>query len=204
MNGILLSQSVRGPLAAILGLLLAFPPSVFGQSAEAATTAPPQEVQVRSKYSEADFAKLRERIESTPLERMDINFFKEIYRYGHAPDMLKSILSRPELREKSLRLAELRKFYDWSIQAQFARKNFVVIENTNQGKSNGARSDLDATGNILDFDPAKGEWGLRKRVAELIQFQKEQYGKDGLTPDGTDVTIFNGDVFLPDSRDARM
>ena len=158
----------------------------------------------RSKYSETAYATLKDLVDRTPLEEMDLSFFKKVYRFDHAPDMLKFLLSRPEYQAKSQRLAELRKFYDWTIQGEFARKNFLTIENTNQGKSNGARSDLDATANVLDFDPASGKWALRQRVGELIEYQKAQYAKEGLTPDGVDVTLFNGDVFMPDWRNARM
>lgn len=200
---------LRGPLTGVLSVVLALPPEAGlaqapARATQSAATAPAEDL--HSKYSEADYVKLKELIGNTEPKQMDLKFFKEVYRYKHAPDMLKFIFGGidQELQAKSKRLAELRKFYDWSIQADFARKNFITIENTNQGKSNGVRSDLDATANILDFDAAKGDWVLRHKVKDLIEFQKQQYAGDGLTPDGTDVTLFDGDVFLPDWRDVRV
>src|SRR5881227_1699745 len=96
--------------SAAVGLLLILLPS----SARPQASSPEQ---IHSKYSESDYAELKAMIESVDLEHMDLDFFKKAYRYDHAPEMMKSIFSNPKLENKSNRLAELRKFYDWSIQA---------------------------------------------------------------------------------------
>src|SRR5262249_34107453 len=90
-------------------------------------------------------------------------------------------------------------------QADYARQNNITIENTNQGKDNGVRSDLDATANLLEKpDNGSGKMILKSGVADLIAFQKVRYAADGLNPDNVDVTLFNGDTWLPDWRDSRM
>jgi hypothetical protein len=188
-------------ISQVLGPGLARAQTTAASSGPSATAQPlPQ-----SKYSSQQFQSLKDLIERTPLERMNLDFFKQVYRHEHAPDMLKLIFGTPELGAKSNRLANLRKFYDWHAQALYARDRFLTIENTNQGKSNGARSDLDATANILDFDVARGEWVVREgAVKALVEHQREIYRKDGLSPENVDVTLFNGDNWLPDWRDARL
>ena len=87
----------------------------------------------KPKYTAQAYESLKSLIETTPLESMDLKFFTEVYGRQHAPDMLKRIFGSPELEAKSSRLGELRKFHDWSIQADWARQNHAIIENTNQG-----------------------------------------------------------------------
>ncbi len=158
-------------------------------------------------YTEQEFLELTKLINETPFERMDIEFFKKVYRFKHAPDMLKLIMGKTTdgIPEKNRRLGNLRKWYDWNFnQGKYARDNHITIENTNQGKDNGARSDLDATANILDKDNA-GNLNIRdKAVGGLIKHQSDIYKADQLTPDNVDVTIFNGDTWLPDFSDSRM
>lgn len=158
-------------------------------------------------YTEQEFQELSKLINETALEKMDIDFFKKVYRFKHAPDMLKLIMGKTSdgIPEKNRRLGNLRKWYDWFYnQGKYARENFITIENTNQGKDNGARSDLDATANILDKDNT-GNLSIRdKAVAGLIEHQAQVYGGDQLTPENVDVTIFNGDTWLPDWSDSRM
>jgi Mg-chelatase subunit ChlD len=158
-------------------------------------------------YTEQEFQELSKLIHETPFEQMNIEFFKKVYRFKHAPDMLKLIMGKTTdgIPEKNRRLGNLRKWYDWNFnQGKYARENHVTIENTNQGKDNGARSDLDATANILDKDNA-GNLNIRdKAVGGLIKHQSDMYKTDGLTPENVDVTIFNGDTWLPDFSDSRM
>ena len=152
----------------------------------------------------AESERLYRRIADTPLEQIDLEFFKSLYRdFDDLPSQLKTLLGREEAQipEKNKHLGELRKFYDWSIQAEYARDNHVVIENTNQGKDNGARSDLDATGSVLDFETHR----LRdEAVRDLIKYQNRRYSEDGLSTKNVDVALFNGDAWLPDWRDHRL
>jgi hypothetical protein len=201
----ILRRSVCGPLVAVLSIAFGLPPqAALGQAPEAmAVPAPAPVEEIHSKYSEQKYAELKQLIDTTELKDMDTAFFKKAYSFDHAPDMMKLIFSDLKLGLKSNRLAELRKFYDWSIQGQFARDHFVVIENTNQGKANGARSDLDATVSIVTQD-ANGKWGFTGEVEKLIEYQKQQYAKDGLKPEGVDVSLFNGENFFADVRDSRL
>lgn len=187
-------QFGRALTATVLSVLLAAPANLgAAQAAE------------KPKFTAEAYESLKSLIKTTPLESMDLDFFKQVYGRPQAPGMLKLIFGAPELEPQSKRLAALRQFYDWTVQAEWARDNHAIIENTNAGKDNGARSDLDATANVLEFDPASGDWVIReKTVASLIEHQKKRYSADHLTPEGVDVTLFNGDVWLPDWRDARM
>ena len=163
----------------------------------------------------ARYAQLQELIRTTPVESFNLDFFKKVYQdytgsgdTAGAPEMLKTILGETghDIPEKSKRLGELRKFYDWSIQAEYAREKNVIIENTNQGKDNGGRSDLDATGNVLELDAA-GEARLREQaVRDLQDFHGRRYRADGFRngSETVDVSLFNGDAWLPDFRDGRL
>ena len=208
MRGFIQKACFRSRLLALnLGILQVLAPGLARAQTTAASSSPTATAQPlpESKYSSQQFQSLKDLIERTPLERMDLDFFKQVYRHEHAPDMLKLIFGTPGLEAKSNRLANLRKFYDWNAQALYARDRFLTIENTNQGKSNGARSDLDATANILDFDVARAEWVVREgAVKALVEHHRENYRKDGLSPENVDVTLFNGDNWLPDWRDARL
>jgi hypothetical protein len=167
------------------------------------------------KVDAARYAALQERIRSTPVESFNLDFFKSVYQEfagsgdtAGAPEMLKTILGEGghDIPEKSKRLGELRKYYDWSIQAEYARDRNVIVENTNQGKDNGGRSDLDATGNVLELDAA-GEARLRDQaVRDLQRYHDQRYRADGFRngSETVDVSLFNGDAWLPDFRDVRL
>ncbi len=185
---------LRGPLAALLAVVLVVPPPT--------TLAAPAQ-QVHSKYSESNYAALEKLITTTPVERMDLEFLKKIYRFENAKDMLKLMLSRSDLRAQSEHLANVRKNYIWKILAEYARKYYTVLELTNQGKSIGLTSDYDVTGNILEYN-AEGELVLRDGVNDVIKYLVTRLKDDFLSPDALDITLFNGDVFLPDPRDERL
>jgi hypothetical protein len=158
-------------------------------------------------YSDPGMAELFKLINETPLKKMDLEFFKKVYKFEHAPEKLKLIFGITDgpFPDKNRRLGNLRKWYDWNVQGEFARDSFCRVENTNQGKDNGARSDFDATANILSFDAESGKWNLKdKAVRELITFQEQRYNQDGLSPEMVDVTLFNGEIWMPDWRDSRM
>jgi Mg-chelatase subunit ChlD len=171
------------------------------------TTQPPEGVISGEPDFDPETKKLYEMIRDTDLKAMDIEFFKKVYATPEAPNKLKKIfaLTTEPFPQKNRRLSELRKWYDWTIQADYARQNNITIENTNQGKDNGVRSDLDATANLLEKpEKGSGKMILKSGVADLIAFQKVRYAADGLNPDNVDVTLFNGDTWLPDWRDSRM
>ncbi|MFN7949667.1 MAG: vWA domain-containing protein [Blastocatellia bacterium] len=151
---------------------------------------------------------LYEMIRDTPLAQMDLEFFKKVYATPEATRRLKEIFGMPEdpFPEKNRRLSRLRIYYELLGQAEYARNKNLSIENTNQGKQNGVRSDLDLTSNLLVFDFSTGKWRMTGGgVEQLRQHQQQRYQRDGLTsPEKVDVNIYNGDNWLPDWRNSRQ
>src|SRR5690242_4185262 len=155
--------------------------------------------------SPALYEKLRQKIVTTDISKMDADFLKEIYKgYSGAKFMLKSILADPQLDEKNQKLGRGRRALDLQFWADIARQKGITIELTNSGKTNGHRSDLDETGWAL-VGP-NGELVKRGRLFdELKQMHDNHFSREyGITPEQADVTVMDGDIFLPDYRSVHM
>ncbi|MFZ5484385.1 MAG: PASTA domain-containing protein [Pseudomonadota bacterium] len=141
-------------------------------------------------------------IRETPLESMDeIWLLDRVYRPHAAPQRyLKQILGAPELATKNARMARLRQAYDLAFWIDLARRRGWVIELTNQGKSREHLSDLDQTGWII----AGPEANRPKNFAEVEHLWAEYHRGHGIQPGQPDMTLFNGDQFLPDAKNARQ
>jgi hypothetical protein len=144
---------------------------------------------------------LKQKIESTDPSKMDEAFLKEIYKgYSGAKYMLKGILADPKLAAQNEKLGRLRRALDLKFWAHVAKQKGITIELTNQGKQDGHRSDLDETGwAVVGPD---GELVKRGRpFNELRRMHEDYFGKEyGIAPEQADVTVMDGDIFLPDYR----
>ncbi|HWR59557.1 MAG TPA: hypothetical protein VN328_11780, partial [Thermodesulfovibrionales bacterium] len=145
-------------------------------------------------------------IRDTPAESMSIEWLtREVYqKYPEPQKMLKKILGQPGMEAKNQRMARLRQAIDLGFWIHLAKVKGWTPELTNQGKANGHRSDHDQTGWIL-VGP-EGEKINRQRAFSEVQEMHTDWlrGKHGITPGKPDMTIFNGDVFLPDWTNAKM
>lgn len=163
-----------------------------------ASTKPPS-------FSAQEYAALKEKITSTPVEKIDAGFLREIYRgFPGAKYILKEILADPSLAAKNARMGRVRRSLDLQFWGRMARLKGITIELTDQGKADGHRSDLDETGWAL-VGP-KGELMQRGRpFDELRRMHEDYFAKEhGIAPEQADITVMDGDIFLPDYRSAHM
>lgn len=149
-----------------------------------------------------DYAALDSLVRNTPMEQMDETWLLDrVYRpYDNPQKNLKRILGAADLAAKNEKMARLRQAYDLGFWFWLAREKGWVIELTNQGKANGHRSDLDQTGWVI----AGPEANRPKNFAEVQRLWDEYHGKHGIKPGQPDMTLFNGDQFLPDWKNARL
>ena len=167
-----------------------------------AAPAPASESKTSSAQADASYVTLDTAVRDTPIEAMNEAWIIErIYRVAPEPQKyLKLILGAPELAAKNQRMARLRQAYDLRFWFDQAKERGWMIELTNQGKANGHRSDHDQTGWIIAGPAAN-------KPENFTQVQKlwEAYHQNkGVKPAQPDMSLFNGDQFLPDPKNARL
>jgi antitoxin component YwqK of YwqJK toxin-antitoxin module len=109
----------------------------------------------------------------------------------------KKVCSLVQFRQHSLALAELRWRMIVDLWAEVAQDHGVRIELIDSGKRNAYRSDID----ITIYSPPEGRG--RTSIAALIQDFTQRFADAcGYGPGNIDVTIHDGDVFIPDIRSA--
>lgn len=151
---------------------------------------------------DATYVALEKVIRDTPVEAMNEAWIIDrIYKAAPEPQKyLKLILGAPDLADKNERMARLRQAYDLRFWFDQARTRGWMIELTNQGKANGHRSDHDQTGWII-AGPAANK---PKNFAEVQRLWEDYHQGKGVKPAQPDMSLFNGDQFLPDPKNARL
>ncbi|MBM4182198.1 MAG: PASTA domain-containing protein [Betaproteobacteria bacterium] len=151
---------------------------------------------------DATYVALEKTIRETPIEAMNEAWIIDrIYKATPEPQKyLKLILGDPDLAAKNERMARLRQAYDLRFWFEQARTRGWMIELTNQGKANGHRSDHDQTGWII-AGPAANK---PKNFAEVQRLWESYHEGKGVKPAQPDMSLFNGDQFLPDPKNARL
>lgn len=107
----------------------------------------------------------------------------------------KKVCAKKEFLSHSKALAELRWKMFVDIWAEVARDNAVPIEIIDSGKRNAYGSDIDAT--IYSPPDKRGTLSIATLIADAEQRFKDRYGYE---PAALDMTIHNGDLFMPDPR----
>lgn len=151
---------------------------------------------------DATYVALEKAIRDTPIEAMNEAWLIDrIYTAAPEPQKyVKLILGAPDLAAKNERMARLRQAYDLRFWFEQARTRGWMIELTNQGKANGHRSDHDQTGWII-AGPAANK---PKNFAEVQRLWEAYHQGKGVKPAQPDMSLFNGDQFLPDPKNARL
>lgn len=150
------------------------------------------------------YESLKTLIAETPLEQITQDWLiNRVYR-AH-PDRqvrLKKILGGkdPMLQAKSAKMARIRMAIGIEFLGQVARNKGWAMEVTNQGKTIGHASDWDITawisGGLAE--------GRRGHFEDVVAMWHEHLGRLGIVEGMPDVTMFNGDEFLPDWSNSRM
>ena len=143
---------------------------------------------------------IREKIEGRAADKMDVKFMIEVYKMDPgAAKLVGQIMADPGLSDKNMKMGELRKQMDLMVWKEILREHGIHVEITNQGKSNGIRSDLDYT--LYYVAEAAG-----LSIEQLI----EEHGKtwdrlhEQLSPDQVEIKVMNGDEFYPDWRNESL
>jgi len=191
----MISGGMTGKLAVrvfalLAAALLALSPASSAGSGTSATQA------------DATYVALEKAIRDTPIEAMNEPWIIDrVYTVASDPQKyVKLILGAPDLAAKNERMARLRQAYDLRFWFEMARTKGWMIELTNQGKANGHRSDLDQTGWII-AGPAANK---PANFAEVQRLWDKYHADKGVKPAQPDMTLFNGDQFLPDPKNAKL
>lgn len=139
--------------------------------------------------------RIRDKIAKTPADQMDIEFMKELYQIDpKAAKVAGQVLADPSLFAQNEKMGQLRKQMDLLVWKKILAPRGIQVEITNQGKSNGARSDLDYTLYYL-----AEEAGIS--IADLIgEHAKTWKSLHQLAPEQLEIKVMNGDEFYPDWR----
>lgn len=167
----------------------------------AAVTWQAVDVTARELVVDRDYARLEKLVRDTPIKNMNEAWLvDEVYKGFDNPQAhLKQILGDTDLQAKNTHMARLRQAIDLKFWSSVVQEKGWVIELTNQGKTKGHRSDLDQTGWVIAGPEAN-------RPANFEQVQamwQDHFGKLGIDPSKPDMTIFNGDQFMPDWANAK-
>ena len=134
------------------------------------------------------------------LAEIDAGFMTKLYQmHPDAATIVGQIIAEnPGLTDKSQRMAQVRKQMDLMVWKDILSRKNIKIELTNQGKSNGVRSDLDYTLYHIARE-------ANIPIAELItEHGKVWKAMHGLTPDQVEITVMNGDHFYQDWRNEHL
>lgn len=131
----------------------------------------------------------------TDVSKIDAAFMADLYNsHEQASSVIGDILGESGNAARNAKMGEVRRQMDLEVWKAILKEKPLRVETTNQGKSNGARSDLDYT---LYF--VAEESGLS--VQELIDLHTQKW-KDihKIDPGKLEIKVMNGDQFYPDWR----
>ncbi len=187
-------RKARWPRAFLIASLLAV--GVFASLGPAA-----HGVAARELVADQEYVRLEKLVRDTPVERMNEAWLiDQVYGAFKSPQpYLKQILGDSSLQAKNGHMARLRQAIDLKFWSRVAKEKGWVIELTNQGKSKGHRSDLDQTGWIV----AGPEANRPANFEEVQGLWEKHFDAIGIDPSKPDMTIFNGDQFMPDWANAK-
>lgn len=166
---------------------------------EAAAPAAPEQAKPVDPPPPEVVQQIEDRITQTPAERMDAAFMRELYQVDpRAAEVVGDFMAQPDLAEKSEKMAQVRKTMDLQVWKEILKQRGIEVEITNQGKSNGVRSDLDYT-----------LYYLAEEAGVSIKDLIDEHGKTWqslhqLTPGQLEIKVMNGDEFYPDWRNEAL
>ncbi|NOT09915.1 MAG: hypothetical protein HOP28_17110, partial [Gemmatimonadales bacterium] len=161
-----------------------------------AAEAPKAEPPPASSVVDAVEAKLKSRTAA----QMDVPFMIELYKLDpKAAKVVGTLMAKGEFAAVNTRLGELRKQMDLMVWKDLLKNGKVNVEITNQGKSNGIRSDLDYT--LYYLAEASG-LTIEQMITEHTKAWQRIH--QGMTPEQVEIKVMNGDEFYPDWRNETL
>ncbi len=152
--------------------------------------------------ADATYGRLDALIRETPVERMDKAWLSSRV-YQQFPDTqryLKKLMKDPALAAKSQKMARLRMAANLRALAKVVRDLGITLEITDSGRMRGITSDLDQTVWVIGEVPG----GKRPSFEEIERRWKAALQEEGVDPARADMTLFDGDMFLPDVSNAKI
>ncbi len=143
---------------------------------------------------------IREKIKGKTAAQMDVAFMIEVYKTDPtAAKVVGQIMADPNLGEKNAKMGQLRKQMDLMVWKQILQAHGIKVEITNQGKSNGIRSDLDYT---LYYLAEEAGIKIEDLIAEHTKTWEALH--QGINPEQVEIKVMNGDEFYPDWRNESL
>ena len=152
----------------------------------------PKQVEPPSKEVQA---KIRQAITNTEIGNMTIEWMRGIYQMDPgAAKLVGQLMAEPGFSDKNIKMGMLRKDMDLMVWKELLKEHNIKVEITNQGKSNGIKSDLDYTLYYL-----AEEAGIS--IEELIEKHTQTWQRlHQISPEAVEIKVMNGDEFYPDWR----
>ena len=143
---------------------------------------------------------IREKINGKTAAQMDVAFMIDVYKTDpSAAKLVGQIMADPALFDKNVKMGHLRKQMDLMVWKKILQARGIKVETTNQGKSNGIRSDLDYT--LYYLAEAAGI-----TIEDLIKEHTTTWEAthQGINPEHVEIKVMNGDEFYPDWRNENL
>jgi Mg-chelatase subunit ChlD len=171
-------------------------PEAPPREAEPAAVKPEKQAAIESLLRSFDLQKLTQDRDAGNFEVFKNELFNP--KSGDATDTArawKKVCSKSEFHAHSQLLADMRWKMFVDIWATVAQENGFPIELIDSGKRNAYSSDIDVTAYVPP--DKRGDVSMADIIAEVEGRFASKYG---YKPDALDITIHDGDVFLPDAR----
>ena len=152
--------------------------------------------------ADATYRQLETVIRATPAEQMDGAWLSSrVYQpFPKTQTYLKKLMKEPSLAAKSQKMARLRMAANLRALSKVVRDLGITLEITDSGRMRGITSDLDQTVWVIGEVPG----GKRPSFEEIERRWKAALQEEGVDPARADMTLFDGDMFLPDVTNAKI
>jgi len=144
--------------------------------------------------------KVHDAIANTAIKDMTVEWMRSIYKMDPAAAKLvgQIMADNPAFADKNVKMGMVRKEMDLMVWKELLKEHNIRVEITNQGKSNGIKSDLDYTLYYL-----AEEAGIS--IADLITEHGEKWQQlHQISPEQVEIKVMNGDEFYPDWRNEAL
>lgn len=142
---------------------------------------------------------IRKQLAALKPEQIDAAVVKRLYALDpKAAKAIAEAVSKGGLDAHNMKIGQVRKQLDLEVWKKILSEHNIQVETTNQGKNNGARSDLDYT---LYFVAEEAGVTIKDLIAEHTATWKALHQLD---PAQVEIKVMNGDEFYPDWRNEAL
>ena len=145
---------------------------------------------------------IEELIKTTDVKDMTVEWMRSLYKtHPESAKLVGQVMASPGYADKNYQMGQLRKQMDLMVWKEVLKRHNIWVEITNQGKSNGIKSDLDYT---LYYLAEEAGISIEALIKEHEEIWKDARLGHGLSPEQLEIKVMNGDEFYPDWRNEAL